>query len=503
MKKLFTSIAVLALAIVSATPAYCLDRKGLAEYAKSLKGLKKEALKTKIYSISQPKTIISYGSGKENTWGGFYTTDRIASTNQCVNRYSADKYYFGSKGSVISGMNIEHSFPKSWWGGSQNNAYKDLHHLYPSPSEDNSKKSNYPMGKVTNPSILDGYEKVGKGPAGNHGNIQLCEPNDEWKGDFSRTYFYMATTYQNLTWQGTQGLQQLENNDWPTLQKWAYTLYLEWTRKDKVSQTEVDRNNAVCSLQGNRNLFIDFPTLSEYVWGDSIDVAFDPYTAITTCTDDDRYADYLPGEGGEPTDPTDPDNPDPDEPVIEGTVVFEDDFSCITKGSIDETGTQWPGCDKMTATNGYEAGGVVKLGSGSKTGSITTKSGAIKFPGGKLCVTFDIKGWTSVEGKIKVSMTGSDTQTKEYSATRSDEFETLTLTFEDVSANPQLKIETTAKRAFIDNIKVFVPETTAIDAPETSAGTTNDYYNINGQKLTSVPTLPGIYIHNGRKIVIK
>lgn len=58
---------------------------------------------------------------------------------------------------------------------------------------------------MTNPSILDGYEKVGKGPAGNHGNIQLCEPNDEWKGDFSRTYFYMATTYQNLTWQGTQG----------------------------------------------------------------------------------------------------------------------------------------------------------------------------------------------------------------------------------------------------------------------------------------------------------
>lgn len=58
MKKLFTSIAVLALAIMSATPAYCLDRKGLAEYAKSLKGLKKEALKTKIYSISQPKTII-------------------------------------------------------------------------------------------------------------------------------------------------------------------------------------------------------------------------------------------------------------------------------------------------------------------------------------------------------------------------------------------------------------------------------------------------------------
>lgn len=503
MKKFCTSLSVLAFIITLATPVYCFDRKGLAEYAKELKGLKKEELKTKVYSISQPRNILSYGSGSGNTWGGFYTTDRIPSNNQCVNRYSADKYYFGNKGAVISGMNIEHSFPKSWWGGSKNDAYCDLFHLYPSPSDDNSAKSNYPMGKVTTPSILNSYEKVGTGPAGNNGNIRLCEPADEWKGDFSRTYFYMATIYQNLTWQGTQGLQQLENNKWPTLQKWAYTLYLEWTRKDKVSQTEVDRNNAVYSIQGNRNLFIDFPTLSEYVWGDSIDRAFDPYTAITTCSDDNRYADYLPGEGGEPTEPENPDNPGPDDPVIEGTVLFEEDFSCITKGSIDETGTPWSGCDKITATAGYCAGGVVKIGTSSKAGSLQTDAGMIKFPGGKLCVTFDIKGWTTVEGKIRVSMTGSTEQTAEYTATRSDDFEHLTFTFENVTANPQLKIETTAKRAFIDNIKVVVPESTAIDAPETSGNTTNVYYNINGQRLNTLPVRPGIYIRNGRKIVIR
>lgn len=40
------------------------------------------------------------------------------------------------------------------------------------------------------------------------------------------------------------------------------------------------RNNAVYSIQGNRNPYIDFPNLMEYVWGDSIDVAFDPETSV-------------------------------------------------------------------------------------------------------------------------------------------------------------------------------------------------------------------------------
>lgn len=60
-------------------------------------------------------------------------------------------------------MNIEHSFPKSWWGGTQNDAYKDIHHLYPSSSKDNSQKGNFPMATVTNMKHDSGagYDKVG------------------------------------------------------------------------------------------------------------------------------------------------------------------------------------------------------------------------------------------------------------------------------------------------------------------------------------------------------
>lgn len=285
--------------------ASAIDRQALAKYAASLKGKKGAELKTAIFQISQPTKVLTYGGKSSNsTWSGFVKTDRIGNTLECRNRYSTDRFYFTSttQTSAISGMNIEHSFPKSWWGGDENKAYKDLYNLYPSESSANNKKSNYVMGKVTNPSILDDYEKVGNGT---YGNFYVVEPHDNWKGDFCRSYFYMVTTYQNLSWT-SQGVNCLDDNTWPTLKKWAYTLYLDWTRTDKVDDIEVDRNNAVYAIQGNRNLFIDYPYLAEYVWGDSVDVAFDPTTSISTASDDDRYL-----QGGTPDTPDTPDTPEP------------------------------------------------------------------------------------------------------------------------------------------------------------------------------------------------
>ena len=49
------------------------------------------------------------------------------------------------------------------------------------------------------------------------------------------------------------------------------------------NELEITRNNKVSEIQGNRNPFVDFPNLMEYIWGDSIDYAFDPMT--TTCSD--------------------------------------------------------------------------------------------------------------------------------------------------------------------------------------------------------------------------
>lgn len=237
-------------------------------------GKKKAALKEALHTIIADADVLDYGSGAGATWSGFYETDRMAN-NQVRDRYSNEIFYFkGSAGSVPSGMNIEHAFPKSWWGGSKTQAYKDIHHLMPCESKINSSKSNYPMGKVTTVKTTNGCTKIGTGPGANGKNIQLWEPDDKWKGDFARVYFYMATCYQEYTWSGEQALSTLEKNTWPTLQPWAYQLFLQWCKDDPVDAIERERNEAVYRIQGNRNPFVDYPNLAEYVWGDSINYAF-------------------------------------------------------------------------------------------------------------------------------------------------------------------------------------------------------------------------------------
>lgn len=242
-------------------------------YAKAL-GKKKGELKTAMHDIIGQADVLGYGGGYGNTWYGFYFTDRMED-DEVRDRYSNEHHYFNDDSyAAVGGMNIEHSFPKSWWGGSNNQAYKDIHHLMPCESRINSAKNNYGMGKVTVVNTNNGCTKVGRGPGAAGSLVQLWEPADKWKGDFARAIFYMVTCYQNLTWQGDQALASLENNDWPTLQPWAYELYLQWAKDDPVDEIERTRNEMVYTIQKNRNPFIDLPDLPEYIWGDKMDVAF-------------------------------------------------------------------------------------------------------------------------------------------------------------------------------------------------------------------------------------
>lgn len=240
------------------------------QYYSTLQGKSGEQLKNAIFElVGQDPSIsmLAYGSGNNHTWWGFYVTDRDAETNEVIDRYSNDIRHFGDRGSSVSGMNIEHSFPKSWWGGASNNAYKDLYNLMPCEAKINSSKSNYAMGLVSTVRTDNGCTKIGTSSSGK----TLWEPADKWKGDFARGYMYMATAYQNLTWSGDAALGLLQQGAYPTLQPWAYKLYIQWAKNDDVSTMEIERNDAVNAIQGNRNPYVDFPNLMEYVWGDSID----------------------------------------------------------------------------------------------------------------------------------------------------------------------------------------------------------------------------------------
>ncbi len=248
-----------------------------AEYYNKVQGLKKAELKTALHQLIQPRMVLDYGGkGEGYTWSGFAVTDSMAG-GFVRDRYSNNQRYFSGL-NAVSGMNIEHIFANSWWGHTVNNAYCDLFNLYPSDETANGRKSNNPIGVVDGTVSFDnGVILVGKsGSYRADSLITAWEPADEWKGDFARTYFYMATCYQNMVneWQTPEGLLTVERNTYPTLRRWVYELMLEWAKADPVDEIERNRNEAIYKIQGNRNPFVDYPVLSEYIWGDSVQYAF-------------------------------------------------------------------------------------------------------------------------------------------------------------------------------------------------------------------------------------
>ena len=212
-----TELKALVMMVVATVYALTASAQIPQGYYDALKGKKGAELKTAVHNIIKEATVLSYGKGKAATWWGFYLTDN--DNGYVIDRYSPEKVEFGAWGESCSSMNIEHSFPKSWWGGEQRQAYKDLYNLMPSDAKANSTKSNYGMGVVTKATYDNGVIKVGTGNSGK----KLWQPYPEWQGDFARAYLYMATCYQDYKWV-KEGLNSLETGDYPTLQKWALSL---------------------------------------------------------------------------------------------------------------------------------------------------------------------------------------------------------------------------------------------------------------------------------------
>lgn len=269
MRKLFSLFSVWMLAVMTLSAQH--------PYYYSVEGLTKGELKTALHELIQPDYVLSYGGkGEGYTWSGFKAADWMEG-GQVRDRYSHEIRYFDGE-NAVEGMNIEHVFANSWWGHTVNNAYCDLFNLFPSDATANGRKSNNPMGVVTEaPAFDNGVIKVGRSTSYREDSlITVWEPADEWKGDFARTFFYMATCYEDYVdeWQTTEGLLVIERNRYPTLRPWITSLLLQWNDADPVDEIERQRNEVVSDIQGNRNPFVDYPQLADYIWGDSVTYRF-------------------------------------------------------------------------------------------------------------------------------------------------------------------------------------------------------------------------------------
>ena len=283
MKHLYTSIFTLALLAIS-SPIFAQGPNDSGTYYQAADGKKGAELKTALCGIIYNRTERTY----KQLWTDFQTTDKKENgkvwdmySNLREMTFVTDQAgNYKKEGDVY---NREHSWPNSWFGGEVQPMYTDLHHLYPTDGFVNNKRSNYAFGETNGESYksANDFSKLGACTyPGYTGTV--FEPNDDYKGDFARTYFYMVTCYEEklpdwFTNYGTkEGVSQtIDGSKYPGLRDWQLEMLMKWAKNDPVSaDKETPRNNAVYTIQNNRNPFIDYPGLEEYIWGSMKDVAF-------------------------------------------------------------------------------------------------------------------------------------------------------------------------------------------------------------------------------------
>ena len=273
MKKLLLLLPLLCL--VAATTARAQGPNNSGTYYRNADGKQGQALKSALCGIIRSHTKRSY----KDLWTDFRTTDK-RSDGKVWDMYSGtSNYTFGTdqagnyqkEGDVY---NREHSLPNSWFGGDkQSEMYTDLFHMYPTDGYVNNRRGNLPFGETSRPTYTSngGFSKLGPSSVSGYSGT-VFEPNDEYKGDFARTYFYMITCYEDqiATWDS----DMLDGRKYPGFTQWALQLLMRWSEQDPVSEKEINRNSAVYGIQHNRNPYIDYPGLERLVWGDRQNVSF-------------------------------------------------------------------------------------------------------------------------------------------------------------------------------------------------------------------------------------
>lgn len=262
--------------------SYSGQNDDLGDYYSRAEGLEGYSLKSALFNIISGHA----DQGYDAIWSFFSAYDLDAYYEQdenildiySENNSSADPYEFipssdqcGNYTGEGSCYNREHSFPKSWFGGKVAPMFSDVHHIYPTDGYVNAKRGNYPYGDVGTVSYTSSNgSKLGIGSTDLGYTGTVFEPIDSFKGDVARSYFYMATRYEDViaSWQGnsTYGDTVLDGSKDQVFEPWFLKLLLAWHQMDPVSQKEIDRNRNAYTFQGNRNPFVDHPEYAKLIW---------------------------------------------------------------------------------------------------------------------------------------------------------------------------------------------------------------------------------------------
>lgn len=231
-------------------------------------------LKEVLHEIIDAHRPFPYTSTNTDTWDILRKADRdpvnTANVILIYTRQSVDGVQEYNSG---SGWNREHVWAKSRGDfGTSMGVGTDVHNLRASNIQVNDDRSNHSFDYCISgcTSTWNNKHKI----TDNHG---IFEPRDEDKGDVARIIFYMDVRYE-----GDNGEPDLEMSE--NTQAWygkspyhgVKSTLLAWHKQDPVDEFERNRNDIIYQFQNNRNPFIDYPELADYLWGDKAGLPWEP-----------------------------------------------------------------------------------------------------------------------------------------------------------------------------------------------------------------------------------
>lgn len=156
-----------------------------------------------------------------------------------------------------NGWNREHVWPQSLGGFGTSGAGADLHHIRPSENKTNGNRGNRKYGEVS-----DGSTSTGNlsNTVGGTYNGTYYEPLDNVKGDVARICLYVYARYGTTYSQCSSITNVFQSID----------VLLDWCKLDPVDTWEIERNDVIEGVQGNRNVFIDYPEFAWLIFGRAV-----------------------------------------------------------------------------------------------------------------------------------------------------------------------------------------------------------------------------------------
>ncbi len=273
--KITSMLLILLLLASSLVPAYAAEARATASYSTEYNSGVRGVVCTSLDGTSAASYYANhdYDELSELSSGALFSSlqSLMRSTHDYTSSYDDCHYKAnrtdceGENGKVLliytsysatmsqwNGWNREHVWPKSLGGDTTRGGGADLHHIRPSDAGVNSSRSNKKYGEVGD----NASEKYGTSPAvgvlGGTYNSTYFEPLDNVKGDVARICLYVYTRW-NSDWGASSINSVFQSVD----------VLLEWCELDPVDTWEMGRNEVVGAIQGNRNVFIDYP---EYAW---------------------------------------------------------------------------------------------------------------------------------------------------------------------------------------------------------------------------------------------